>query len=107
MVIMIVVGWMVTDRMVATVIMFVIMMVIDWMVIRFCNAFYIYMKRIIHQRNSFNHFHRMIGGLENNYWEQRRREWEAWKAEEKKWKDSREKQQTGMNGTMSIGGIGN
>ena len=38
MVIMIVVGWMVTDRVVTTVIMFVIMTVIDWMVIRFCDA---------------------------------------------------------------------
>jgi hypothetical protein len=36
-------GWMVTDLMVTTVIMIVIMMVIDWTVIRFCDAFiYIY-----------------------------------------------------------------
>ena len=28
----------------------------------------------------------MIGGTEDEYWEQRRREWEAWRAEEKeKW----------------------
>ena len=74
--------WMVTDWMVTTVLMIVIIMVIDWMVIRFCDAF-VYRRRIIHQRNNFNNYHRMIGGMEDEYWEQRRREWEAWRAEEK------------------------
>ena len=69
MVIMIVVGWMVTDRMVTTVIMIVIMRVIDWMVIIFCDAF-ITMRRIIHQRNSLNNYHRMVDGMEDKYWEQ-------------------------------------
>ncbi len=41
------------------------------------------MKRSIHQRNSFNNYNRMVGGMEDEYWEQRRREWEAWRAEER------------------------
>ena len=59
----------------------VIMIVTDWMV---TNIFVIimYMRRIIHQRNSFNNYHRMIGGMEDEYWAQRQREWDVWKAEE-------------------------
>jgi hypothetical protein len=61
----------------------------------------------------------MIGGMEDEererrqrewseYREQRRREWEAWRAEEKEnGIDNREKQHTDVNGTMSIGDIGN
>ena len=51
----------------------------------------------------------MIGGMEDKYWEQQRREWEAWRAEEREnGKDSREtKQQTDVNGTISRGDIGN
>ena len=45
-----------------------------------------YMRRIIHQRNNFNNFHIIVGGMEDEYWEQRRREWEAWRAQERdKW----------------------
>ena len=57
------------------------MIVIDKVVIRFCNAF-IYMRRIIHQRNSFNNYHIMIGGMEDEERERRQREWDAWKAED-------------------------
>jgi hypothetical protein len=50
----------------------------------------IYMRRIIHQRNSFNHFHIMIGGMEDEAWDawyaeeeaRRQREWDAWKAKQ-------------------------
>ena len=40
------------------------------------------MRRIIHQRNSFNNYHIMIGGMEDEERERRRREWDAWVAEE-------------------------
>ena len=80
MTVVMIVTMMVIDRMA---IMIVTMMVIDRMVIRFF-VMIMYMRRIVHQRNSFfNNYHRMIGGREDEYWEQRRREWEAWKAEEK------------------------
>ena len=42
----------------------------------------IYMRRITHQRNSFNIFQRIIGGMEDDEWARRQREWDAWRAEE-------------------------
>ena len=65
------------------------MTVIDWSVITFCDD-YVYMRRIIHQRNNFNNYHRMIGGMEDEelerqrregseYREQRRRQWGTWR----------------------------
>ena len=42
-----------------------------------------YMRRIIHQRNSFNNYHIMIGGMEDEERERQQREWDAWRAEER------------------------
>ena len=51
-----------------------------------------YMRRIKHQRNSFNNYHRMIGGMEVEERERRQREWYAWKAEENdRWERQRRK----------------
>ena len=46
------------------------------------------MRRIIHQRNSFNNFHKMIGGMEHEEEEaRRRREWDEWweRENERRW----------------------
>ncbi|MFM7987863.1 MAG: hypothetical protein ACKPKO_51980, partial [Candidatus Fonsibacter sp.] len=41
---------------------------------------YIYMmRRIIHQRNSFNNCNRMIGGMEDEERARRQREWAEWR----------------------------
>ena len=67
-------------------------MMTDWMTATRFFVIVMYMRRIIHQRNSFNNYHRMIGGMEDENWEQRRREWEAWRAEENdKWERQRRK----------------
>ena len=63
------------------VIMIVTMTVNDWMVKGFCDQ-YLYMRRIIHQRNSFNNYHRMIGRMEDKERERQQRAWDAWRAEQ-------------------------
>ncbi|MFM7981825.1 MAG: hypothetical protein ACKPKO_21155, partial [Candidatus Fonsibacter sp.] len=40
---------------------------------------YIYWILIIHQRNSFNNFHKMIGGMEDAERARRQREWAEWR----------------------------
>ena len=50
----------------------------------FCDVYN--MKRIIHQRNSFNNFHRMIGGMADKEWTRRQREWDEW------WERERERE---------------
>ena len=52
------------------------------------------MRRIIHQRNSFNNYHRMIGGMEDEERERRQREWDAWRAEERKEWDRQQRKAT-------------
>ena len=37
------------------------------------------MHRILYQRNSFNNYHRMIGGMEDEEWARRQREWAEWR----------------------------
>ena len=61
--------------------MTVTMTVTDWMV---TNNFVMimYMRRIVHQRNSFNNYHRMVGGMEDEEREIQQREWDAWRAEQ-------------------------
>ena len=75
----------------------------------------IYTTRILHQENNLNIFHRMIGGMEDEEWEiRRRREWDARRAEEnEKWeiqkrkvanrreRDDAMKRTLGNNGTFN------
>ena len=53
-----------------------------------------YMRRIIHQRNSFNNYHRMIGGMEDEERERQQREWDAWRAEEREQWDRQQRKAT-------------
>ena len=54
------------------------------------------MRRIIHQRNSFNNYHIMIGGMEDEERERRQREWDAWRAEEREIWDRQQRKATHM-----------
>ena len=54
------------------------------------------MRRIIHQRNSFNNFHKMIGGMEDEEWARRQRERDEWweREREREWRKREHSRET-------------